>query len=258
MGAVFREIYAYREMYKNMVKRDLRTRYKASFFGFLWTFINPLLQLIVYSVVFSSIMRMNVPHYPMFLFVVLLPWIFFANTTQEAANLIVSNSNIVKKVYFPREILPLASATAGLVNLGLSFLIALVALLLFHLPLTWSLIALPLVMGLEFIFTLGISLVISAVNVYFRDVEHIWGILMMAWFYLTPIVYPLNMAPEKYLKYLFLNPMVTLTEAYRDILYYGVFPYFPGLGAFAMLSVLVLIFGYLIFKRLSKGFAEQV
>lgn len=258
MGAVFREIYAYREMYKNMVKRNLRTRYKASFFGFFWTFINPLLQLVVYSIVFSTIMRMNVKHYPMFLFVVLLPWIFFASTTQEAANLIVSNSNIIKKIYFPREILPLASATAGLVNLALSFLVAFVALLIFHIPLTWSILALPLVMGIEFVFTLGVSLVLAAVNVYFRDVEHIWGIVIMAWFYLTPIVYPLNMAPVKYLKYLFLNPMVTLMEAYRDILYNGVFPYFPGLGMFALMAFFVLIFGYLVFKRLSKGFAEQV
>ena len=258
MGAAFREIYAYREMFKNMVKRNLRTRYKASFFGFFWTFINPLLQLVVYSIVFSTIMRMNVEHYPMFLFVVLLPWIFFASTTQEAANLIVSNSNIIKKVYFPREILPLASATAGLVNLGLSFPIAFIALLFSHIPLTWSILALPLVMGIEFVFTLGVSLVLAAVNVYFRDVEHIWGIVMMAWFYLTPIVYPLNVAPAKYLKYLFLNPMVTLMEAYRDILYYGVFPYFPGLGMFALMSFLVFIFGYLVFKRLSRGFAEQV
>lgn len=258
MGAVLREIYAYREMFKNMVKRNLRTRYKASFFGFFWTFINPLLQLGVYSIVFSTIMRMNVAHYPMFLFVVLLPWIFFATTTQEAANLIISNSNIVKKIYFPREILPLASAAAGLVNLGLSFLVAFIALLLSHIPLTWSVLALPLVMGLEFIFTLGVSFILAAVNVYFRDVEHIWGIVMMAWFYLTPIVYPLNVIPAKYIKYLFLNPMVTLMEAYRDILYYGVFPYFPGLGIFAIMGFSILIFGYLVFKRLSKGFAEQV
>ncbi|MFZ3100883.1 MAG: ABC transporter permease [Desulfitobacteriaceae bacterium] len=258
MGAIFREIYAYREMYKNMVKRDLRTRYKASFLGFLWTFINPLSQLVVYSIVFSTIMRMNIDKYPMFLFVALLPWIFFANTTQAATNIIVSNSNIVKKVYFPREILPLAAATAGLVNLGLSFIIALAALLLFHIPLGPSLLALPLVMGLGFIFTLGISFFVSALNVYFRDIEHIWGILMMAWFYLTPIVYPLNMVPSRFMKYMFLNPMVILTEAYRDILFYGVFPYYPGLGMFALLAILVLIVGYLVFKRLAKGFAEQI
>ncbi|MFZ3131598.1 MAG: ABC transporter permease [Desulfosporosinus sp.] len=258
MAAVFREIYTYREMYKNMVKRNLRTRYKASFFGFFWTFINPLLQLVVYSLVFSTIMRMNVEHYPMFLFVVLLPWIFFASTTQEAANLIVSNSNIIKKVYFPREILPLASVTSGLVNLGLSFLVAFIALLLFQIPLTWSVLALPLVMGIQFVFTLGVSLVLAAVNVYFRDVEHIWGIVVMAWFYLTPIVYPLDMVPANYLNYLFLNPMVTLMEAYREILYHGVFPYFPGLGIFTLMAFVVLIFGYLVFKHLSKGFAEQV
>ncbi|OLN32166.1 ABC transporter permease [Desulfosporosinus metallidurans] len=258
MGSVFNEIYAYRELYKNMVKRDLRTRYKASFLGFMWTFINPLLQLVVYSVMFSTIMRMNIDKYPMFLFVVLLPWLFFANTTQEATNLIISNSNIVKKVYFPREILPLASATAGLVNLGLSYIIALAALLLFRIPLRPSLISLPLVMGLEFIFTLGVSFIVSAVNVYFRDTEHIWGILLMAWFYLTPIVYSVNIIPAHYLKYIFFNPLVTLTEAYRDILYYGVFPYFPGLLMFALLSLFVLVFGYLVFKRLAKGFAEQI
>lgn len=255
---VFKEIYAYREMYKNMVKRDLRTRYKASVLGFLWTFINPLLQLTVYSVVFSFIMRMNIAKFPMFLFVALLPWIFFANTTQEATNIIINNSNIVKKVYFPREILPLATTTAGLVNLGLSFIIALVALLLFRIPLRPSLLALPMVMCLEFIFTLGISFLVSSLNVYFRDIEHVWGILMMAWFYFTPIVYPINMVPIKYIKYLYLNPMVTMTEAYRDILYYGKFPYFPGLAMFAILAILVLIVGYLVFIRLARGFAEQV
>jgi len=258
MGSAFREIYAYREMYKNMVKRDLRTRYKASFFGFLWTFINPLLQLVVYSIVFSSIMRMDVDKFPMFLFVALLPWIFFANTTLEATNIIVSNSNIVKKVYFPREILPIATTTAGLVNLGLSFIIAIAALLLYHIPLRPSLFALPLVMALEFIFTLGVSFLVSALNVYFRDIEHVWGILMMAWFYFTPIVYPIKMVPTQYIKYIFLNPMATLTEAYRDILYYGIFPYFPGLGMFALLAIIVLIVGYLVFIRLAKGFAEQV
>ncbi len=258
MRSAFQEIYAYRELYKNMVKRNLRTRYKASFFGFLWTFINPLLQLVVYSVVFSSIMRMNIAKFPMFLFVALLPWIFFASATQEATNIIVSNSNIVKKVYFPREILPLATTTAGLVNLGLSFIIAIIALLLFHIPLRPSLLALPLVMGLEFIFTLGICFLVSALNVYFRDIEHVWGILMMAWFYFTPIVYPINIVPTKYIKYIFLNPMVTLTEAYRDILYYGKFPYFPGLGMFTLLAILVLIVGYMVFIRLAKGFAEEI
>ena len=258
MGALFREIYAYRELYKNMVRRNLRTRYKASFFGFLWTFINPFLQLVVYSVVFSTIMRMGIKNFPMFLFVVLLPWIFFANSTQEATGLIVNNSNIIKKVYFPREILPLASVSAGLINMVLSFFIAFVALFLFHIPLTMSIIALPLVIAIEFIFTLGVSLLIAAANVYFRDIEHIWGILVMAWFYLTPIVYPINMVPAQYLKYLFLNPMVTFTEAYRDILYYGVFPYLPGLGILTVMSILVLIFGYMVFNHLSKGFAEQV
>jgi len=258
MKAVFLEIYAYRELYSNMVKRNLRTRYKASFFGFLWTFINPLLQLVVYSIVFSSIMRMNIPKFPMFLFVALLPWIFFATATQEATNIIVSNSNIVKKVYFPREILPLSTTTAGLVNLGLSFLIAIVALLLFRIPIRPSILALPLVMALQFVFTLGVCFLVSALNVYYRDIEHVWGIMMMAWFYFTPIVYPITMVPAKFAKYLFLNPLVIVTESYRDILYYGKFPDFPGLGWFAIFAVVVLIIGYKVFIKMSRGFAEEI
>lgn len=258
MKALLLELYAYRELFINMVKRDLRTRYKGSFFGFFWTFINPLLQLLVYTLVFSQILRMNIDKFSMFLFVALLPWIFFTSSTQEATKLIVSNSNIIKKVYFPREILPLATVTAGMVNLLLSFIVAFVALLFFGIKLGPSLLALPLVIFLEYIFVLGICFLISSLNVYFRDLEHIWGILMMAWFYLTPIVYPLSMVPPKFVNFYYLNPMVTLMEAYRDILYYGKFPYFPSLGIFSILAFAVLIIGYIVFKRLAKGFAEQI
>ncbi len=258
MHQSFKEIYAYREMLVNLIRRDLRTRYKGSALGFLWTFINPLLQLIVYSVVFSFIMRMNVVKYPMFLFVALLPWIYFANTTQSAANLIISNGNIIKKVYFPREILPLATATAGLINLALSLIVALIALLVFRIPLGPSLIALPLIMILQFFFTLGITFIVSAVNVYYRDVEHVWGILLMAWFYVTPIVYPLEMIPENYMRLFSLNPATLMINSYRDILYKGIFPNPFNLLYFAIFSFLILCFGYLLFRHLARRFAEEV
>jgi len=254
----FRELYDYREMFKNLVKRDLRTRYKGSALGFLWTFVNPLLQLVVFSVVFSSIMRMNVEKYPMFLFVALLPWIFFSSSSQSGTGLIMAHANLVKKVYFPRAILPLATTAAAMINLLLSFSIAFLALLLFRMPLTISLLALPLVMLVQFVFTLGFVLVLSALNVYFRDIEHLWANVILAWFYLTPIVYPLDMVPAKFISLFFLNPMTIFTLAYRDILYRGIFPNFVILGNMAILSILILIFGYLVFRRLERGFAEIV
>lgn len=255
---IFGELYAYREMLRNLVKRDLRTRYKGSILGFLWTFVNPLLQLVVYSAVFSTILRMNVDKYPMFLFVALLPWLFFANCTQTGTGLIISYGNLIKKIYFPRDILPLANVTAGLINLALSFLIAFVALMIFKMPLTISLISLPVVMLIQYIFTLGFVYLLSGMNVFFRDIEHLWGILTMAWFYLTPIVYPLDMVPAKYIPYFFYNPFTAFVLAYRDILYRGIFPNFTMLLNLLVISILILIFGRLVFKYLERGFAEAV
>ncbi|MEG6522877.1 ABC transporter permease [Desulfotomaculum sp. 1211_IL3151] len=253
-----KEIYMYREMLKNLVKRDLRTRYKGSALGFLWTFINPLLQLVVYSFLFSTILRMNVEKYPMFLFVALLPWVYLATTTQVGANLIIANNNMVKKIYFPREILPISIAVSGFINLALSLLVAMAALLVFKIPLTINLVALPIVMVIQFFFTLGVTFIISSINVYMRDIEHLWGIFVMAWFYITPIVYPMEMVPNAYQKYFFLNPAALMVSAYRDILYRGVFPNLLHLISFFILSVIILGFGYYLFKRLEKDFAEVV
>lgn len=252
------EIYTYREMLFNMVKRDLRTRYKGSAIGFFWTFINPLLQLIVFSIVFSTVLRMNVDKYPMFLFVTLLPWIFFATTTQNATGIVNANGNLVKKVYFPRIVLPLSISISGLINLGLSFLVALIALEVYEIPITISLFALPLVMVIEFVFTLGVSFIVSALNVYYRDIEHLWSNFIMAWFYLTPIVYPLDMVPKKYLGWYSFNPMTSFTIAYRDILYSGVFPDMMVLLKLTLLSCIVCFFGYILYQYLQKGFAEAI
>ena len=255
---MWQEIYVYREMLINLIKRDLRTRYKGSFLGFLWTFVNPLLQLIVFSVVFSTVLRMNVNNYPVFLFVVLLPWIFFTSSTQSGTGLIISYSNMIKKIYFPREILPLATTTAGLINLALSFTIAILALLVFKMPITLSIIALPLVMAVQYIFTLGFVFILSAINVYFRDIEHLWSNLVMAWFYLTPIVYPLDMVPVKHMHFFFYNPFTVFAMVYRDILYKGIFPDFIILANMLLISILILMFGMIVFKKLQRGFAEIV
>ncbi len=253
-----KELFKYKEMLNNLVRKDLRTRYKGSFLGFLWTFINPLLQLVVYSIIFSTIMRMNIEKYPMFLFVALLPWIFFSTSIQVSSSSIISNKDLVKKIYFPREVIPISVVTSGFMNLLFGFVIVFPALLIYRIKLNATIIYLPLVIIVEYVITLAFSLIFSALDVYFRDLEHILGIVIMAWFYLTPIIFPVEMVPKKYLKFFFLNPMTPIIAAFRDILYYGKIPDIQMLIINLASGLLLLVFGYRVFKILQKNFAEEI
>lgn len=253
-----KEIYRYREMLKNLVKKDLRTRYKGSFLGFLWTFINPLLQLVVYTVVFSTIMRMNIDKFYMFLFVALIPWIFFSTSVQVSAGSIIANKDLVKKIFFPRIVIPLSVVTSGLMNLLFSFIIVFIALMVSGIGIHQSIVYLPIVIIVEYIITLGFSLLVACINVYFRDLEHILGILIMAWFYLTPIIFPVDMIPKEYLKYFFLNPMTPIIIGFRDILYYGKSPDFISLGISFIIAILMTVFSLFVFEKLQKNFAEEI
>lgn len=252
------ELYCYREMLKNLVFKELRTRYKGSFLGLLWTFINPLMMLAVFSIVFSTVMRVNVEKYSMFLFCALLPWNLFQNGIQASAPSIVLNGGLIKKIYFPAAILPLSIVTTGVINYLLSLAILIPALLIFDISLNWAILTLPLILLIEFLFTLGIALVVCSVNVYFRDVEHMTGIFLMVLFYLTPVLYPEKMVPEKYMWIFEINPMTPIILAYRDIFYWGRWPDLAALAPVALGSVLVLLCGYIIFDRLKRRFAEEV
>jgi lipopolysaccharide transport system permease protein len=253
-----KDVYSYREMLRSLVKKDLRTRYKGSFLGFLWTFVNPLLQLVVYTVIFSTIMRMNIDKFYMFLFVALVPWIFFSTSVQLSTSSIVGNKELVKKIYFPRVVLPMAVVNSGFMNMLFSFVIVLIAVLISGIGINWTIIYLPLVMLAEYILTLGFSILFSALNVYFRDLEHLLGIILMAWFYFTPIVFPVEMIPAKYFKLFMLNPVTHVILPYRDILYYGVAPDIKMIGISILIGLLLLIFSFEVFDRLQKNFAEEI
>ncbi|WKV08521.1 ABC transporter permease [Thermoanaerobacterium sp. CMT5567-10] len=253
-----RELYEYREMLFSMVKKDLRTRYRGSFLGFLWTFINPLLQLVVYSIVFSTIMRMNIYNFAMFLFVALLPWIFFSTSITQSTTIVMANSNLVKKIYFPRIILPISVALTGFINMLFGFIIVFIALFIFKIHLSYSIVLLPIVMINELVFVIGLSVIFSALNVFFRDLEHILGIVTMAWFYLTPIVFPINLVPERYFKLFFLNPMTSIILPYRDILYYGLWPSKKSLLLIFLMSICFDVFAFILFDRLQRRFAEEI
>jgi ABC-2 type transport system permease protein len=253
------EVYNYRHMVFSLVRKDLRGRYKGSALGFLWTFINPLLQLCIYTIVFSTIMRMGIEKFYIFLFVALVPWIFFNACLQNGSTVVLYNQDLVKKIYFPRIVLPIAYVTSSFVNMLLSFIVVFAVLIFTGYGLNpLALIYLPLIMVIEYILCLGIALITSACTVYLRDLEHILGIVGMAWMYLTPVIYSPEMVPEKYLFLFNLNPMTPIVEAYRDILYYKQVPQLQTLALATGLGVFVVVIGSLLFNKLQKGFIEEL
>lgn len=258
-----KEIYNYREMIFSLVKRDLRGRYKGSVLGFLWTFINPLFQLLVYTLVFSIIMRSGIEKYYLFLFVALVPWIFFSSSLTGGASCIMMSQDMVKKIYFPREVLPIAYVTTSFVNMLLSFVVVLGVLIFTGYGVnTIAMLYMPVIMIVEYLLALGIAFLSSALTVYFRDLEYVLGIIAMAWQFLTPVMYSQEMVeevlPPALLKLWNLNPTTPLINAYRDILYYKRAPKLGTLISVVALGVIVLLIGYATFRKLQRGFAEEL
>ena len=253
-----KEIYLYRNMIYNLVKKDLRTRYKGTVLGFFWTFINPLLQLLIYSLLFSTIMRINLEQYELYLFIGLIPWMFLATALPEAARSIITNQNLIKKIYFPRAVIPLSVVTSAFVNMIFSMLVVLAALMVSGRGVSINVIYLPLIMMIEYLFVLGIAMIVSAVTVYFRDVEHILGIIIMGWFYATPIVYTMEYVPQKFLWLFNLNPMLPIINGYHDILYWKRSPDILDMGLLIVGIMIVLIIGYGVFQKLQKNFVEEI
>ncbi len=255
----FKELYEYREMIRGLVHRELRGRYKGSFLGFFWTFLNPLLQLGVYTLLFSVIMRNGIEKYYIFLFVGLVPWIFFSTCLSAGCQIIQANSAMVSKIYFPREVLPLSFTVTAFVNMLFCFIVIFAVLLFSGFGFNFlALLFLPIVMIVEFILSLGVTLLFSALTVYVRDVAHIMGILSMLLQFLTPVMYSFDNVPEKYGRILALNPMKPVIECYRSILYWKQIPDLSTLWTAVVAGILILVLGEFCFHKLQKGFAEEL
>ena len=255
---IIKELYDYREMISNLVKKDLKVRYKGSVLGFLWTFLNPLLQLVVYTIVFSTIMRVDIDKYYIYLFVGLIPWIFFASSIQVGAVSIMMNKDLIKKIYFPRIILPISTVNSAFMNMFYSMIIVVLTLIVSGIGISKYILFLPIAMIMQYILVLGMIFVFSALNVYFRDLEYILNIIVMIWFYLTPVVYTMDMVPEKYRFWFYLNPMTGIINFYRDILYYKRMPTFKSFGGILIYGIVMVVIGYFVFEKLQKNFAEEL
>ena len=255
---IFKILYNYRELIITSLKKDIGGKYKHSFLGVLWSFINPLLQIAVYAIIFPLIMKNNIPNYTVFMVCGLIPWNYFATVINRASFTFIENGNIIKKVYFPREILPLSLVTSETINFLISTIIIICFTLAYGMGLTKYVLLYPLVLLVQYILLLGISLIVSSVTVYFRDLQHFIGVLLQLFFYATPIVYSLETIPENFRWILKINPMTYIIEGFRDIFYYHQIPDVKMLGIVLVIGILLCIVGYLIFNKLQKKFAEEL
>jgi len=264
-----RELWQYRELIRNLVMRDLKVRYKSSVLGIAWSWLNPLLMMAVYTVFYTIILRSsNIPYYPVFLLCGLLPWNLFNESVLQAIGSIVGNAHLIKKVYFPREVLPISIVLSNLVNFLIALPIFFVLALVSGAPLTWWILLLPITILIQITFTVGLALLLSTLNVFYRDTQHILRAIMLAWFFLTPVFYPIENVPQEVsvlgvqfnaqLWLRRLNPMASIIASYRDLLYRGAATGYDFLLRTAATTLIMLVVGYLVFLRYSPRFGEEV
>lgn len=253
-----KDIYNYRELLKTNIKKDVGGKYKNSFLGVLWSFINPLLQIAVYALVFQVILRSNIENYAVYLCCALIPWQYFSNVVLRGAAVIIDNGNIIKKVYFPREILPISLVTSEGVNFLISTLIILGFVIFTGIGLSINVLWYFLILAIQYVVSLGVAFIVSSLSVYFRDLIHLLGVFMQLMFYATPIVYSISDVPAGFQWLLKLNPMSYLINEYRAIFYNQTAPSFHNLGIALIMGIVLCVIGYAIFRKLEKGFAEEL
>jgi ABC-type polysaccharide/polyol phosphate export permease len=254
------ELVRQHELLWHMTVRHLKGQYKQSILGYAWAFVNPLSQMLILSFVFSVILRVpsqGVP-FPLFLFVGLVPWMFFASAVSSATDSVTGASSLVTKVYFPREILPIAAVLTKVVDLAFGLLILAGMLVYFgHIP-SSTVIWVPLIFMIHLLFTLGLSLPLAALNLFFHDVRFLVGVALMLWFYLTPILYPVDIVPERYHLLFDLNPNAVFVNAYRRVVLMDISPGADRLLLGAAVALLTFIIGYYLFKKMEPDFADKI
>ncbi len=255
-----RELLQYRELVRNLVVRDLKVRYKSSFLGFLWSLLNPLLMMTVFTLVFTVMMpNNNIDKFPVFILAALLPWNWCTFSINGSIGAIVSNANLIKKVYFPREILPISVVLSNMVNFLFALIVLFAMLFVFRVELTPMIALLPVIIVIQAIFLLGAALFLSALNVFFRDTEVIMEVAILAWFFLTPVFYDIHGLFPRYERLLYiLNPMASLISSYRLVLLGGAPPDPYFLLRTFVTALAVFVIGYAFFLRQSRKFGEEL
>lgn len=250
----------YFELTRELTTREIKARYKQSILGYAWVILNPLFQMLVMAFVFSHIIRfptVGTP-YTVFLYAGLLPWTLFANSLVGATNSLVASANLIKKIYFPREIFVISTILSKIVDFLLASTVFVLFLFIYHQPFTINLLWVIPIFIIQQIFTYGLSLILSAINLFYRDIQYVLSLILTVGMYLTPVIYPTEIFPEQYRWIFQLNPMAVIINAYREAILSGGMPNLVSLGIAFVVSSVIALLGYRLFKKLEGVFADVV
>lgn len=253
-----KELYLYRNLIWNLSVSEFKLRYKNSILGYFWSLLEPLLMLTVLYLVFSNLMRVQVEYYQLFLLLGIILWNFFSRSTGIGMFSIVGKPGMVKKIYFPRDIFVISSCITALLMSLFESVVFVIFMFIFRVPVSSTIIYVPLILALLFIFSLGVSMTLSALNVYFRDMQFIWDVFMQAAFFGTPILYTLDMFPESLKTIALLNPMARIIISARNTIIYSTPATTEDMIYIAASAIFFLVLGYAVFMRLEPGFAEEI
>lgn len=250
----------YYELLSELTKREIKSRYKQSVLGYAWVILNPFFQMLVMAFIFSHIMRIpviGVP-YAIFLYVGLLPWTLFANSLVSSVNSLVNNASLITKIYLPREVFVLSTMLAKIVDFLLASLVLIFFLIWYKTPLTVNLLWFIPIFFIQQIFTYGLSLMLAAFNLFYRDIQYVLNLGIILWMYITPVIYPVELLPERYRWIFQVNPMAVLINAYRQIMLSGGMPNLRSLAIAAIVSIIFCVIARSVFKKLEGVFADVV
>jgi len=240
--------------------REFKIRYSQSVLGVGWAILQPLALMVIFSVIFSVFMRVptdGIP-YPVFAYVALLPWTFFSNSLSFSIPSLVNQMGLVSKIYFPREILPLSTILVAFIDFLIASTIFVALMLFYRIPIGSAILLVPFVLLVQIVFTFGISLFGAAINVFYRDIRFVIPLALQIMMYMSPIIYPTSIIPEKFLPFYYLNPMAIIIDSYRRIILYNEMPNWPYLLLATAISILVLLLAYRYFKKAEREFADLI
>lgn len=252
-------LWAYRELLYFLTWRDVKVRYKQTLLGVAWAIIQPLLTMLIFTLFFGRLAGIpsdNIP-YPIFAYTGLLLWTFFANSVTNSGNSLVGNSNLITKIYFPRMVIPGAAVGAALVDFVIAFLILVGLMIYYRVPVSWTIVMLPIPMVLTVLLALGVGMWMSALNVKYRDIRYALPFLIQIWMFASPIIYPLSLVPQKWRWALALNPLTGIIENFRAALFGRAFDW-PLLGSSAAITLAFLVYAAYSFRRMERTFADIV
>ena len=254
-----KELFAYRELLYFLAWRNVKVRYKQTAIGAAWAIVQPFMNMIVFSIFFGALAKVpsdGLP-YPIFVYAGLLPWTFFSNVIRMAGNSVVEDEKLITKVYFPRLIIPSSVAGVELLDFGVAFIIYVLMMLYYHIPLTAQILAVPFLLLLMVIAALGVGLILSALTVVYRDFRYVLPFMIQLWMYVSPVIYPVSIVPEKWRFLVALNPMAGIIDAFRSALLGKPFD-IPTLSVSAIVAVVIFVSGIAYFQKLERTFADII